>query len=429
MTQDLELRVLAGLHEGARCTARDGALIGSDTQCDVVLGDDGIAPEAARLWLGDECWRLSAHDDSADATPELPFGAAFPLGPIHITVARTGDPWPDCCAPAGAQAASQAAATDATRGTAPALRLADLPTAPSAAGRKARAGLQWVLGGILVLLVFGAVASFSPTRVQSSPRVNDATNAAGTALRQAQRILRDLGLSERVQASLTPDKVVLVQGWVLDQGEQDRLSSALAALWPFPALRLHDQSRVAASALERVKDLDLLAAIDYPAPTRLAIRGIAASDAVRAAALERWSANSDAFPQTTIDILLAEHVGAAVTQAVAAADLPSVGVDWIGKSLIVKARGFDAAQIARLQSIVDTLNGTYMGALLIQKDEPAPATLPFRVHTIVGGTQPWVMLEDGTRIVVGGTHGAYRLKSIEDGAVVFDGPATTVIKR
>jgi type III secretion protein D len=285
------------------------------------------------------------------------------------------------------------------------------------------------LGGILVLLVFGAVASFSPTRVQSSPRVDNPSSAAGATLRQAQRILRELGLSERVQASLTPDNVVLVQGWVLDQGEQDRLSGALAALWPFPAQRIRDQSRVTASALERVKDLDLLAAIDYPAPTRLAIRGIAASDAVRAAALERWSANPDAFPQATIEILLAEQVGAAVTRAVAAADLPPVKVDWIGKSLIVKARGFDAAQIARLKSIVDTLNGAYMGALIIQKDEPVPATLPFRVHTIVGGTQPWVMLDDGTRIVVGGTHGAYRLRSVEDGAVVFDGPATAVITR
>ncbi len=29
MTQDLELRVLSGIHDGARCVVRDGALIGS----------------------------------------------------------------------------------------------------------------------------------------------------------------------------------------------------------------------------------------------------------------------------------------------------------------------------------------------------------------------------------------------------------------
>ncbi|MDD7990682.1 FHA domain-containing protein, partial [Achromobacter xylosoxidans] len=66
MSEALELRVLSGLHRDARCLAADGAVLGADPACDIVLADDGMGPRAARLRIGETGWDL-ANDDGAPA--------------------------------------------------------------------------------------------------------------------------------------------------------------------------------------------------------------------------------------------------------------------------------------------------------------------------------------------------------------------------
>ena len=90
----LELRVLSGLHRDARCDARDGAVLGADPDCDIVLADAGVAPQAARLRLGARGWSMQAQDATGTpAEPDTPFNQPLPLGPLWITVARRADPW------------------------------------------------------------------------------------------------------------------------------------------------------------------------------------------------------------------------------------------------------------------------------------------------------------------------------------------------
>lgn len=53
MNQALELRVLTGLHRDARCAVSDGALLGADSNCDIVLADTGLGVQAGRLRIGE----------------------------------------------------------------------------------------------------------------------------------------------------------------------------------------------------------------------------------------------------------------------------------------------------------------------------------------------------------------------------------------
>ncbi|WYX11396.1 hypothetical protein WJ978_11155 [Achromobacter xylosoxidans] len=98
MSEALELRVLSGLHRDARCLAADGAVLGADPACDIVLADDGMGPRAARLRIGETGWDLANDDgapaDPAGGQPRTPFNRPVPLGPVWITVARRGDPGP-----------------------------------------------------------------------------------------------------------------------------------------------------------------------------------------------------------------------------------------------------------------------------------------------------------------------------------------------
>src|SRR5690606_31571396 len=93
MSALLEVRVLSGLHERARCEAEDGALVGADASCDIVLADEGIAPQAARLRIGAQGWTLAADDDLAAGEPATPFNQPLALGSVWITVARRTDDW------------------------------------------------------------------------------------------------------------------------------------------------------------------------------------------------------------------------------------------------------------------------------------------------------------------------------------------------
>ena len=91
----LELRVLSGLHNQASCLAEDGAVLGSDPACDVVLADTGLGARAARLRIGPQGWDLAPDQDTpaGQTEPATPFNQPMPLGPVWVTVARRADPW------------------------------------------------------------------------------------------------------------------------------------------------------------------------------------------------------------------------------------------------------------------------------------------------------------------------------------------------
>lgn len=484
MTQDFELRVLTGLHQGARCQAHDGALIGSDGGCDIVLCDEGIADAAARLHLGPDIWGMrppfdpGSSDDavehrdpphSASARSDTGFGMALALGPVLLTVAHPSASWPepDQIAAVSRDARSLAPRSDEdadrsvegistgpcadsphTTGSpgspAPAtdtkvLFDASIPPATQAYGalsahtyrRPRAAGLRWAVGGLLVLLVFGSVASFPPGKVPPAAQAHTGRPVEPETLLRAQALLADRSYAPRVRASANEYQEVVVTGWVHDQTEHDSLATALSTIWPLPAMRVTTETLIAERLRAHMRDVDVRAEIARLPAGDLEIRGVAGTDQARQEAYRRWrdDAAASAFP-VTISLSLATDVVETFRKATATAGLPAMASTWEDKALHIKPGVLDMSQQEELKAVLDALNPLYMGVIRIDSDPgQVSASIPFRVRTVVGGGQPWVVLEDGTRIAVGGTHGAYRLTSIDDGSVVFDGPSLTVITR
>lgn len=103
-TNDLELRILNGLHRGASLPLDEQPqLIGCGDDADVVLVDPGIEPRHAVLRLEAGSWSLlaldgivrGAADDVAADQPQLAPGDCARVGRIWLTVTAPGMPWQD----------------------------------------------------------------------------------------------------------------------------------------------------------------------------------------------------------------------------------------------------------------------------------------------------------------------------------------------
>ena len=55
--------------------------------------------------------------------------------------------------------------------------------------------------------------------------------------------------------------------------------------------------------------------------------------------------------------------------------------------------------------------------------------LPFAIRSVVSGPQPYVVLPDGGKILLGGSHHGFRLVSVEPGRVIFEGNDNVVLPR
>ncbi|AVR94337.1 FHA domain-containing protein [Pseudoduganella armeniaca] len=118
-TNDLELRILNGLHRGASLPLDEQPqLIGAGDDADVVLVDPGIEPRHAVLRLDGGHWSLlaldgivrGAADDVPADQPQLAPGDCARVGRIWLTVTAPDAPWQDPPADPPPQAATPEAA-------------------------------------------------------------------------------------------------------------------------------------------------------------------------------------------------------------------------------------------------------------------------------------------------------------------------------
>ncbi len=237
MSEALELRVLSGLHRDARCQVADGAVLGADPACDIVLADDGVGPRAARVRIGEGGWDLALDDAAPNPQPGTPFNRPVPLGPVWITVARRGDPWtnaPDAANDALARAAVEpAAAPEATPAVAPAPSDEDrqlerrLPLPPAQGRRRKRDSWPMALGlgAVVLTIVVTIVLTLMPQSTASrAPQVDPRLAAAEKSVGQISAVFERMGLTSRLHVSMARDGVVTVSGWVRNAAEQDAVA-------------------------------------------------------------------------------------------------------------------------------------------------------------------------------------------------------------
>ncbi|MFC4297768.1 type III secretion system inner membrane ring subunit SctD [Castellaniella hirudinis] len=461
MNAALELRVLSGLHREARCPAIHGDLVGADPDCDIVLADAGLPARAARLVLGAEGWNLTSGDGEhgPDTSTDTAYNQPLPLGPVWLTVARPEDPWappPDTAANGGDGTAhatipdddpigETAVTADAKPDTAP-----DPQDAPQAApviradprpnhavdtAIQPSRGRSWIMtlglaaAGLAItiaLLLAWLLPSTPPTPARADPRM-----AAEQSLPHIQAALERLGLASRLRAALADGGATAqVSGWVRDAAERDALAAALAQIWPMPAMQVSVEADAVRTARTALDGYSVKYEPRYDGDGRLSILGIAADDTGRTAAIE---AVREQLPGMTVmgnTIQLAPAVADALTRELAAAGLSGISLTWDRHHLQTDTSRLDDAQLARFETIVADFNRRFFDVVALPgADRPAADTVPFAILSVVSGKTPFIVLEDGSKLLVGGTYRNYRLTGIEEKRLTFDGPRPAIVLR
>lgn len=453
MSEALELRVLSGLHRDARCLAADGAVLGADPACDIVLADDGMGPRAARLRIGETGWDLATDDgapaDPAGGQPRTPFNRPVPLGPVWITVARRGDPWanpPDAAndALAGGAAAADAAGDAAAPSVAPEAaapnpdeeRLLErrLPL-PPIQGRRRKRDSWPVLLGLAAVVLTVVVAIFLAWMPQSTasraPQVDPRLAAAEKSVGQISAVFERMGLASRLHVSMARDGVVTVSGWVRNAAEQDAVAAALSQIWPMPAMRISNEDAAVRTASTALRAFNVRYEPRYEGDGRLIVAGIASSARERASALDALRAQLPGMTVLGNDIALTQQVSDTLSSRLVDAGLSGVTLTWKPDHLEIAAGALDDDQQARLQETLDDFNKSHLGVarLTAASATAAADSVPFVIRSVVGGAQPFVVLEDGSKLLVGGVYRKYRLVAVENTRIIFEGPRTAIVTR
>ena len=264
MSAMLEVRVLSGMHERASCEVANGATVGTDPSCDIVLADQGIAPRAAQLRIADQGWALASDQNDTAGEPLTPFNQPLALGSVWITVARRNDEWlplpaandaelpqssnegdhvpgsggtdgdvgsqdgaeEDAAHAESAKAADEADSTSTTPSANPGH---ESPDAALASKRRT----TWIIIVSVVLLVLAimvaVIVAALPARniPVAEPSLVESTEASVGRITD---VIDRLGLSSRLHVVVGPTGTITVQGWVHDAAEHESLAAALTNL-------------------------------------------------------------------------------------------------------------------------------------------------------------------------------------------------------
>ncbi|SAI70009.1 type III secretion protein [Bordetella ansorpii] len=290
-------------------------------------------------------------------------------------------------------------------------------------------GLAAVVLTILVAIGMVWLLPSTPKPVERpDPRV-----AAERSIGQITAALERLGLASRLHVAMSRDGTVLVSGWVRNAAEQDSVASALSQIWPMPALRVSAEDAAVASAATTLKAFSVRYAPRYDGDGRMTILGIAASARERASALDAVRAQLPGMTVLGNDIALAPDVADALSARLAEAGLSGIALTWKTDRLEAGAGGLDDDQLSRLQAVVKSFNATHLDVVALA--QPAAAdrqfadSVPFGIRSVVGGPQPYVVLEDGSKLLVGGMHKQYRLTAVEPKRLIFEGPRPAIVLR
>ncbi|MFA5489284.1 MAG: EscD/YscD/HrpQ family type III secretion system periplasmic domain-containing protein, partial [Candidimonas sp.] len=139
------------------------------------------------------------------------------------------------------------------------------------------------------------------------------------------------------------------------------------------------------------------------------------------------------FPGLTVDsasIMLADDVQKRLLGKLLAAGFTDASLAWQEKKLVVTATVQNRAQYSALQALIADFNDTHGPiARLSASGNIDNRDAPFEIRTIVSGAQPYIVLANGQKILVGGSHDGYRLEAIEPRRIILQSDERIVIER
>lgn len=449
----LELRILSGMHAGARVALKDGAyLIGSQADCDLVLTDEGVLPEHAYLSpQGNGEWEVdwnTAETEDGPAPSSLQPGKAFALGPVIIMIDDPQAEWPTLeqlvlvqhspAVRAHAEAQdvpSQAPALRWTGRVRQALkRMTVWLLTAGAALASAGALVAWPMDGGKAgssgKAVPGAGGAAAPA---SAPASHDSAQKLAI-----ERALAQLGLVGRVKLEPTE------QGWLvraagMSETEADALAAGLSTVRPRPALRITTEQdlreAVSDAILRLAQEYKGRIAPQYEGEGKFRIDGHLATPAEKDRLAQALAAAVPDVREWNIAVTTGDEAAEkllAVLRAGGSWELTGQVKDGTLRMDVKLQRSQVRQWEQALVSAVRANPFAFEARLQFPQggDEPVVAqseALPFEVRVTVGGDMPYVILQGGQRLSRDGEWHGWRLASIGASQLVFENGARRAV--
>ena len=435
--QPRELRVLDGVHAGARARLQARLSIGSALDNDIVLSDPGIGANHAELVWDDVADRWWLQRDGGERPTEHGLGEAVRLGPVRLTVAASNEPFDAVVVvPERIHEETPEAAPDATPDAeAEAQTDAGPAVAPARAPQRSLAmSLVITLVSLLLVLLVAGVATLwwglPPAPASKQPAAAVSAPAA-SPLAPVQRVIDTLGLQDRLKVVAGPGGLPRVEGLLDDEALVESLGSALSRLQPRPGMRVWSPVSLRLALREAgvvlPPRLSLRISPQGAAVLSGPVAGPEAAQALKAQLRALLPASVPWVDELRLPAQLAERF-----LADARAQGFALNGQLSGEQLRLTGR-IAAADLARWERWLLEASRRHAGVLrfvVVLEPEPTRAAVaarsPLAVLSVVGGSEPMLVLADGTRLLVGGRHEGWRLLAIDDRTIVFEGRGRTV---
>lgn len=437
MSRAMELRILTGIHAGAREPLAGEGVIGADAGCDFVLADEGVLPRHARLAVHQDGWQLQWLSDETAAPIDLKPGLAVSLGSVLVTVDHAPAPWP--ATPQVHELQAVVAANDESAGEAQAdpvaqavVHAAETPpvhatmaavAAPSGPPR----AFWWGGGALLVVAAAVGIAWPLMSAPVAQPVMQPVALARPSPAQRAaiERVLQDMSLMDRTRIDAQGANWI-VRATYLDDEEAENLAVALSKITPRPGLRMtseRDLRQDIDEAMIRMgSGIHGVIKSKYLGDARFRIEGMLPTSTERDTVLHTLKTS---FPQVRgweNGLLVPEDVAAKLVEELGRAGFYDVSGRWKDgvfdmdvKLLQQQVPRWERALQLALVKYTVPINAT----LSFDRPTAMQGRLPFQVRSVVGGETPYVILGDGSKLMVEGTRAGWKLASVDAAQVVF----------
>ena len=439
-------------------------LLGTADECDIVFTDRQMQPQHARLYVEETGIRIENQDgmvftlQEEDYQGELALGTLLRAGNTWFVVEDAEAPWPDMdeifSAMKPPKLMNKAAypdeeeiepefgeetlkdEEDMTAIAEDEVQVNNEVAAPHphSPSMFSRHSLQRLGGRILTVLfllgivstcIFLAFKGGSPTKptipTQSLTQKN---------IRQVEQLLQNLHLKQRVNVTESKLGKIVISGYVANSQDMSTLLEGLAKLNIKAEFRLFDEAKI----LNEVSHVLL----NMKAPIKAISLGMGRIQLVGAAAsyddvdslLQKLNTSIDGLRGIDSEILVGDNLTAKLRQMIVDQGLSGKVALAINQGEAIVNGALDMREMAQWEQLMAQFVATYGNILPIRASFPPTATmLPFKVISAFSGEMPFIVTDQGQKVMLGGHIKGYTLVNITEQEIVFDGPRKVQIQR
>lgn len=442
-----ELRIYTGLHAGARTRLHPGTyLLGSDSTCDIILRDKGVANRHAELRIGGDSGNrlhpLPEYADSFSDGIDIKSGNGVAIGPVVIAVEKADSPW----ANVPWEQTESAAIDSSTRAPlGPSLSQRDSPiSAPSPADdalhtepQNSRRSQPVRLAALLLISALGLSSIWQNEAPEPAPSLAPiAVSADSGRLAQITAILTSLEMNDRAQVISLPNGSDLVTALLLSEDEKESLAAALSRLNPRPGLKTSSENELIQSVIDAVAGKGETLRAEYLGAGNFRLHGNVREKNARDILLSELASEFPAVRQFEDALTTPEMMAEQLVAQLRTEGFSDISGTWNEDSFVITCLQApeNRLTLARALEQADQRFGRWLKfSVRTGKQKTltgkAKSTLPFQIGSVVGGSNPYVVLLNGQKILVGGQIENWYLTGVDSEHVVFEGPRRISIPR